>query len=277
MRVHVINMDKDVDRWKRVNGRLLAKGYEPVRAQGVDVTKIDTSSYYTGSANNSVIGCALSHINLMKGFLKTEDPYMIVAEDDVVPYESSTRLANMIEKEGRRLYEFDIIHLGCEIGCCDKSSLLESSMEYLFTCKNNTKDSELVPIGVFLGTHMYLITRNGAKKIVGSIGNDMSRHIDHRISAIENIQMATTRTRFAGAELAGVCTDSNNIRVPWVFPKWMWCWTDNVRITPFRTFGYFLFVPAVTSPVEITLFDVCLFVCVVMSFKYAFNVFKRQK
>ena len=64
MRVHVINMDKDVDRWKRVNGRLLAKGYEPVRAQGVDVTKIDTSSYYTGSANNSVIVAATASASM---------------------------------------------------------------------------------------------------------------------------------------------------------------------------------------------------------------------
>lgn len=59
VKIHIINMDKDRDRWNRCTQLLQRRGFEYERFPGIDISKIDIRPYRTKGFNRSEILCAL--------------------------------------------------------------------------------------------------------------------------------------------------------------------------------------------------------------------------
>ena len=111
-----------------------------------------------------VLGCALSHIKLWKQLVNDSIDYYLIFEDDVklVP-NFRTRLQNVINTFSGDINGIDIIYLGYTRG------------------KKQIHESPLISIksGEYWGTFSYLITKQGANKILNFIKeNSINRAID---------------------------------------------------------------------------------------------------
>ena len=95
VKIFVINLDKSIDRWNRLNPLLKDLGIEHERISGVlgaalpdseKQTLVDHDQYnnfMSIKADNGTIGCYMSHIKVWKEFLKSGYKYAIVMEDDI--------------------------------------------------------------------------------------------------------------------------------------------------------------------------------------------------
>lgn len=94
-KIFVINLDKCIDRWNRLNPLLKDLGIEYERISGVlgaalseeEKQKLVDHDQYNNfmsiKADNGTIGCYMSHVKVWTEFLKSGYKYAIVMEDDV--------------------------------------------------------------------------------------------------------------------------------------------------------------------------------------------------
>jgi GR25 family glycosyltransferase involved in LPS biosynthesis len=223
-RVNVVNLDRQSDRWNKVKASLTDAGYDPVRFSAVDPSKEDLSGYVTNATNAGITGCSMSHTRIMERLLQSSDAYAIVAEDDVVPLRPASDLRHLQVPAG-----VDIVHLGCEILCRPKSFW---DRVINFICWHVVKSK-------MVGTHFYIVTKRGARKILAHLGNDRSKHIDLAIGSVPGLVIFNADPVFATTEKTGLCTDSSIVSKNGYDSL---CWLDNYTVSGNRTWGYVLFV-----------------------------------
>jgi GR25 family glycosyltransferase involved in LPS biosynthesis len=93
----VINLKKRPDRLEKFDQEMNYFGWDYEIFEGVDIVGVD--------------GCALSHVNVVENFLKTDDEHIMILEDDCffMPYAK-----NQLEKSLKELnnLEWDYFNLG---------------------------------------------------------------------------------------------------------------------------------------------------------------------
>ena len=270
--IYVINMDRDKERLERASQRLGDSGYRMIRVSGTDVSKEDVSMYHTGNAPKGVVGCSISHLKILEAFVRSpcSGPWILIGEDDVIPLRHASELQEFMNRVPE---DFDVVHLGCEFDCSSKSNLLQKSIGVI-TVGPGYKSSAPVSESVnrmhsFVGAHMYIASRKGAKKILEDIKNDRSVHIDKRIGKVPNIVIYSAASPFSTTEITGLCTGSNIIGNSGV--KRLFCWLDNIYITSTRTLGYALFVK-MNGLVPFSVFDCIVFLLFIY---LMFRLFQR--
>jgi len=157
-------------------------GLNPILVKGVIGNSLsqqeiyDNASYfYKYIGPKSAIGIGMSHINVWKKFIESNKPNCLILEDDAL-FED-----NFIEKLNVGLKntpsDYDILYLGC-FGC-------QSQFNYLsiFHMKfNYVKINDYVSIpGIALATHGYIVSREGAIKLVKYLDKNIFAHIDYSI------------------------------------------------------------------------------------------------
>jgi glycosyl transferase family 25 len=174
MKVVVINLDRSTDRIQWMDYQLRYFNIPYSRFSAVDGKKLYNINEKASMkctkllCNHGIIGCALSHIQVLKNFLESEDEFMCVMEDDIIIHE---QLAPFLKQVGN-IYnelEFDTINLAC-VGLFCGGSVVDVG-EYKFS-------KSIFPLGM----GCYIISRKGATNIIENMGDKVDYHIDFEIA-----------------------------------------------------------------------------------------------
>ena len=157
---------------KKLINDLFLKGFNPILFNGI---KYNEEEEYITNINNywkmfgpkSAIGCGLSHLYVWKKFLKSKKEMCIVFEDDIVYNKDIYNEINNVIKSVPT--DFDILYLGSISG-----SILNTILYSVSNKKKNVNKNISVP-ELALGTHAYIISKKGAKKIINL---KIFQHID---------------------------------------------------------------------------------------------------
>jgi len=207
--VHIINMNRSKDKWVRCSQRFRDQGFRVYRQEGYDVRDRDLSRYHVGSQTLGALGCNLSHRALWEQLLN--DPhknYLLVAEDDAVPFVSSQTFMEQIRQLPP---DVDFVHFGCGSRC--KTS-------------------------PFIGAHCYLVTRAGAQKFFAYWKNRLDVAIDKAIGETPGVRLLRVKPELATFEKLRAC-DSDIVNTNTPLAKLL----DHIPFDENRTLGYVIFYP----------------------------------
>ena len=148
IKTYFINLDRDKDRWERVKHM----GFERFEAiNGKDLNKDNLISSDIVSKKNKLrpgqLGCALSHIEVLKKIHKQPEPYGLILEDDVIIPD------NFVDTSIDIPETFDIIFLG---GCNIKGTKVAPNL--IKPCKEKRAYN--------LCLHAVLVNKNSVPKIL---------------------------------------------------------------------------------------------------------------
>lgn len=170
--VFVINLKHRQDRWNKIqddfkNTQLRLKKWDGIYGKNLTEEQIKdlTNSYCYNFCSTGMMGCWLSHYSLWQYIVKNKLNNTLILEDDAVPVQDFNQKLNKFLKTSA---EYDIIYLGCDGSCDNKNNYFGES----FFGKNNDLyingnkiDNMIVP-AFPLGMHAYIISYNGAKKLI---------------------------------------------------------------------------------------------------------------
>jgi GR25 family glycosyltransferase involved in LPS biosynthesis len=178
MEIHVINLKRDVEKWK-----LFIKQVKPTtsphlkftRFNAIDgtqaVNNINISSICNDViCNNGIIGCAQSHISLWKQLVDSHSNYYIIMEDDAqfntkqLEYTLNTIDTFLSDKDNL------IISLMCVGPFCNVGTSHQIG--------NYTAIASLFP----LCTTAYIITKGAARHLLNEMKETVRYHIDFEIA-----------------------------------------------------------------------------------------------
>lgn len=210
MEVYIINMNRSPKKWTRCSQRFRDKGFRVLRQEGYDVRNWDLSMYnirHEQRTNYGMLGCGISHRALWEKSFPQKD-FLIVAEDDAIPLVSSQVFMDQISKMGH----IDFLHFGCGSRCSAREP--------------------------FIGTHCYLVTRQGAAKFFAHWKNRIDVPIDNAIGETPGLRLAHSKVPCATFEKLRA-TDSDIAHTNDLFAKLL----DQVPFQENKTLGYVLFYP----------------------------------
>jgi glycosyl transferase family 25 len=248
-KTYVINMDKDTERLRKVIKQLDdydISNYE--RIQGVNGKELTESELESGTTNfckeyciKSSIGCAMSHIKVYKKIIDNNDSMALILEDDVV-FEDNFK-SRVIEKLKDVPDDFDIVYLGCNQ--CNNTGEIKSIPDiYSLTFKSkykNINESIFVPRMSF-ALHAYIVSNNGAKKLLEMFKDGIYAHIDLQIQNERTkygLNVYVTRPLLAYQDINITNTSSQTITYPYIINKLFGDVYDEYRIP----YSYNLTIP----------------------------------
>lgn len=191
LNIVVINLERRPDRLDTITKTLTSRKLRFLRKEAVDGTKpIDIIQYKMFDGNDfgyrqGVIGCALSHYNIWKDLVNSEDNYTIVIEDDCELIENCKYIFNKFinDIETKDIIMFGYHHNNKELNINNKEHIKDKSKEF------SLNDYRIVPIDKTIyygGTHCYSITKEGAKKMLNYIKISGIKHgIDYLMVKIQ--------------------------------------------------------------------------------------------
>jgi len=198
MKCHVITLDET--RIKPMLGKLQKNGINPVIFKGVngktcskELIKEYVSEAYSIHGPKSAIGCAISHMKLWREFLKSNDPYVFIVEDDIIFTQKDTPLSQRIQKVlDNTPKDFDILYLGA-FGSENLPVLHGIIMGMLQAgSKQEEKINEYVKKPkLALAAHAYILSRKGAEKLVENLYGELYNHVDYCIQQLTYVDKLT--------------------------------------------------------------------------------------
>jgi glycosyl transferase family 25 len=195
----VINMDSDHERLKKFQEqfqttqntikieRFAAIDGKKYRTQP---TSNDMSFYVRHFATDKTIGCFKSHYMLWQKIVDRGLPYAVIFEDDVFPVHPQN-WENEIQHEIDKMSDtpWDIILLGYHsqfvTNHSDKYLFLFSFLQFLGYARQShvVKDGIISPV-TFAGTHAYVISQQGAQKLLNECSIIKKTSVDLRLAAL---------------------------------------------------------------------------------------------
>jgi len=188
---------------------LKKQNFNPILIKAVDGNKLtekdknnNANQFFATFGPNKTIAIAMSHIKAWKKIVESGDPYGIVLEDDVI---IDNEFYNNVMIHLRKLPKgYDLFYLGC-FGCQNNFNPLNVIFHLLGLGNFNFKKiNECInKPSVALATHAYIISRNGAKKLIKELEGKIYFHIDFCIQllAIDNkINVYSPNNRLAYQE-----------------------------------------------------------------------------
>lgn len=188
---YVINLNRSKDRMLRMHDQCLAQGLDYTRIEAVDgraLKRAELGDIVTdmcrGLCTSSMLGCALSHMNVWKRIVSEGHSRALILEDDaeLVP----DFRARMVQALVDCPVDFDILLLGCFF-LCSKNRDYEWPHKFLrmLIPHKLRKDSRVwgsvfVP-EYFGGTHCYIVSLEGAKKLLRLLPK-VGFHIDAQMN-----------------------------------------------------------------------------------------------
>ena len=114
--LYVINLDDQVSRWAAAESMLSYWEVENyTRVSAYDGREDDLSSIlkgrYPDQMSGGEIGCVTSHLNAMKMFLETDDPYAVMMEDDCDISTVQYWPFEWKDFQAKLPYDFDVVQL----------------------------------------------------------------------------------------------------------------------------------------------------------------------
>ena len=189
MKTYIISLNKSVKLLNQLNDL----GFNTELFNGIngntinlDTVKKHFNSIWYNIAPPSTLGCAMSHLNVWKKFLKTKEQYCLILEDDVIFYKKNiqninynlyndiTNILNYTPKD------FDLLYLGCF-----DSNIFKYAMTLLSNAGSFKKINKYInKPSVALATHAYIISRKGTKRLIKLLDHNINNHIDFCIQRL---------------------------------------------------------------------------------------------
>lgn len=187
--IYVINMDKDIERLNNIKKECNKNNIKFERFPGIDANKLsikEKNKYVTNFCQkfctNGMIGCGMSHIKIYEDVIKKNYNNVLILEDDVYFIKNFKKKLNTILEELPK--DYDILYIGA-VGLSNKEISFDINLIFkLISNKNNKQDNNYKNIfcPIFpLGTHGYIISNQGCKKILKNF-NKVNYHIDFQIN-----------------------------------------------------------------------------------------------
>jgi glycosyl transferase family 25 len=163
--VCVINLARDVARWKKISAALEQQGFQIVRIRAIDArrkrslicSKIGTDHYSQAMNRNltpAECACALSHIAALKRILRKGCLYGIVMEDDAV-----------MDDRFKRFVESDLERYLSKCAVVKIEGIENAPRKGLILERTGTT-SLLLPFVPTQGSAAYAVTREGAQRLI---------------------------------------------------------------------------------------------------------------
>ena len=188
---YVINLNRSTDRMVRMHEQCSAQGLEYTRVEAVDGRALKreelgdvATSMCKGLCTSSMLGCALSHMNVWKRIVSEGHARALIMEDDaeLVPDFRSRMHQALIDCPS----DFDILLLGCFFLCSKNREyewphkLLRMLIPHKLRNDKRVWGSVFVP-EYFGGTHCYIVSRQGAQKLLRLLPK-VGFHIDAQMN-----------------------------------------------------------------------------------------------
>ncbi len=181
--LYVINLARDIDRWKSVLQETVESPFETIRVDAINASDLPQQEFVSSGVN----AAWLSHLKAMRSFLDSNAQFALIAEDDF-HINNPSRLKSKIEKLS--LYEWDMVQLGfLKPGLDTRIKILFANVESLvfrfigkigssfifsnmrFTSRMRVSQSLGIPKGYVLddcqpGAHFYLVRRSFCEAII---------------------------------------------------------------------------------------------------------------
>lgn len=212
-KIFVINLDHNVDRLHNFGLLMSTLGYKFERYKAVNGQKYKPTHLSSGE-----YGCFLSHKNLWKRIAK--DPAIdkaIIFEDDV---ELSAKLENakhakLLIEHYINQYSYDMFYLG---KCLDRCDL------------HVAQGSGVVRTFKPLCAHAYVLTKEGAKKLIEYYREDMKKCVEGKESCKEKKEVGP---RYPADVYLQLCIEDKDMLVyaaqPSIFVQNTVCYNSNMR------------------------------------------------
>ena len=185
-KTYVISLNKP----EKLLSEIRNYGLDPILVEGVNGKKLsseeikkNTNTYGAMFAPLSVIGCAMAHIKTWKLFLESDAKYGIIFEDDVVFENNFKEQLDLGIKNTPK--DFDILYLGC-FGCQSNVNfnVLQFANQGIINTNANYRNTYINKPMVALATHAYIVSRDGAKKLITYTNKNIYTHIDIHIQTL---------------------------------------------------------------------------------------------
>lgn len=189
--IFVINLKNRTDRWKIIqndfkNTNFKLQRWDATYGKNLSEKEIinTTSNFCNNFCSYGMIGCWLSHYKLWKYIVKNNLNNVLILEDDAKPTKNFMVKLNKIMAIIPKNY--DLVYWGCT-GSCD--DIFDVTIDLILNRKNKNaiingkKIDELMIPSMPLGTHAYLISNSGARKLLSYDELKKVRyHIDQGLS-----------------------------------------------------------------------------------------------
>ena len=194
---------------------------------GVDVKKTEpdaikeaVNKYLYQFLPDSVIGCAMAHMNTWKEFLNSDYDYALIMEDDVM-LEPNMDVNNIYQALSMTPNDFDILYLGCFL--CNENNYINSIHKFLklmvnptlfnpiTTCKEKIINSYIKQPIDALGLHCYILSKKGAQTLLDKLYGKVYNHIDGCINYIITLKKYSVIENIASQTSVTYKTFSNNV------------------------------------------------------------------
>ena len=195
MQIFVINMDKDIDKLKKIKKSAAINNINFERISGVSINNEyikkspDISHLMKLFGTKGMIGCFLAHKKVWSKIVLDNIPYAVICEDDIIFASNFNTEIQNIEKDITTL-KFDMLIISCLIGGKppDKYNMLEKIYKTFFNTKKYRKinDKYFIP-EFFGGTQCYILTLQSAKKLLKYL-EKVSYHVDTVMSNSSRIK-----------------------------------------------------------------------------------------
>lgn len=181
----VINLDRSVDRMAEMARQLEAAGVPYQRFPAVDGAKVPAHELERLATpecrtfcTSSMIGCALSHMNLWRLVVERGYERVLVIEDDAALVPTFRQGLQQALRDVPP--DFDVLLLGCFL-LCNKdrkyAPLNRLARLFLQTRRDDRTWGTVYVPEKFAGTHCYVVSRRGAAKLLRLLPR-VQGHID---------------------------------------------------------------------------------------------------
>lgn len=188
MQVYVVSLKHSTDRQRSIRYQCERLGIKPIfidAIYGEDLSKFEINQYCNQEKAKQLfgrellsgeIGCALSHKKIYEKMISEEIKYAVILEDDAIVDKS---VVNAIQTCTCTPFKWDLILFG-HYATYNKSKAVRSQTS--FWGKKNYKDLKFYRlVGRTSGTHGYMITYEGARKLYSKL-NKITKPIDYYTS-----------------------------------------------------------------------------------------------
>lgn len=186
-KTYVINLKHRTDRWESINKNFIETNlklnrWDAIYGKDLPDKEIEniTTDFCNNFCSNSIIGCWLSHYTLWQNIVKNKETNVLILEDDAYPVPNFDKLLKLYWKQIPK--NWDMIYLGC-MGSCDDSAFLKWFFIFYSQSENKKISPNVYIPGFPIGTHAYMLSYNGAKKLIeNKYLKQVNYHIDKEVA-----------------------------------------------------------------------------------------------
>lgn len=189
-KTYVINLKNRKDKWENIkndfkNTGLKLNRWEAIYGNNLSDDKIEqvTSNVCNYLCSPNIIGRWLSHYKLWEHVVKNEEDRVLILEDDAYPAKNFKK--KLIKFWDHIPADWDVVFLGC-YGTCRVDTEAETFYKITYGRDNKNIDKHVIKPGFPTGFHGYIISYEGAKKLINhplfkkineSIDTHFAKHI----------------------------------------------------------------------------------------------------